>query len=88
MAETPNLDALSADELMAFWMRYQSGRQYRELFPVQVPGRKRATADLANYASNKATAIGCRLRGDISTALMYEDIADRIYAGLPTWSKW
>ncbi len=80
-------DAGGAPYLMAFWFRYQGGQGYRELFPAGGKGTKRATADLANYASNKATAMSCRLRGDINTAVMYEDICDRIYARLPDWAK-
>jgi hypothetical protein len=85
----PNLDAMTSDELMTFWMRHQGGRQgYRELFPNGGPGTIRATSKLACYASNKATAMTCRLDGRIDTALMYEGIADRIYNELPDWAKW
>jgi len=83
-----NLDCMEPDELMAFWSRHQRGRQYRELFPDGGKGTRRATADLANYASNIATAKRCRLRGDIETALMYEKIADRIYESLPSFAQW
>ena len=82
------LDGADADSLMAFWNRYQRGRHYRDFFPGGGKGTKRATADLANYASNKATAMGCRARGDAAGALMYEGIADRIYKGLPPAARW
>jgi hypothetical protein len=84
----PNLDAMTADDLMAFWMKHQAGRAALELFPAGGRGTRSTTAALANYASNKATAMQCRVRGDIQTALMYEGIADRIYAGLPKGSRW
>ena len=72
-SNVPNLDAMDADELMAFWMKHQGGRGYTELL---------------NYASNKATAIGCRSRGEIGWALMYEGICDDIYKRLPDWARW
>ena len=43
---------------------------------------------LAHYASNKATAMGCRLRGDIGAALIYENICDGIYNRLPKDLRW
>lgn len=39
---------------------------------------KGATA-LSCYAWNKITAFHCRKRGEINTALVYEEICDRIY---------
>jgi hypothetical protein len=84
----PNLDCQSSDDLMAFWLRHQRGRKVRELFPAGGKGTRRATADLANYASNKATAQDCRLRGDIKAALIYEGICDRIYDRLPEFARW
>lgn len=83
-----NFDSMPADELMQFWLKHQGGRAYRELFPDGGKGTKRATSDLANYASNKATAMGCRERGDIRTAQMYESICDRIYDSLPSFARW
>ena len=84
-----NLDCHSQgdDYLMSFWAHYQRGRNHKELFPQGGKGTSRATADLACYASNAATARTCRLRGDIETALMYERIADGIYTRLPFWAK-
>lgn len=49
----PNLDCEGSSEY--FWMKHQQGKRYRELFPNGGKGTKRAAADLANYASNKAT---------------------------------
>lgn len=83
-----NLDAMSREELLSFWMKHQSGRNYRELFPEGGKGSKKAAGDLANYASNKATAMSCRVSGDIERAMMYESIADRIYAVLPAFAQW
>lgn len=84
----PNLDCEASADLMAFWKKHQRGLRYLDLFPSGGRGSKSATADLANYASNKATAQQCRLRGDIRSAAMYEDIADRIYESLPEFAKW
>lgn len=83
-----NLDCVSAEELWAFWREHSGGRAYRVLFPAGGTGTKRATADLACYASNKATAMSCRLRGDIQAAQMYEGICDRIYRKLPGFAAW
>lgn len=82
-----NLDCANQDYLMSFWAHYQRGRHHKQLFPEGGRGTSRATADLACYASNKATAMSCRLRGDINTAIMYEGICDRIYAALPEWAR-
>jgi hypothetical protein len=84
----PNLDAMTREELMAFWVKHQNGRKYLDLFPDGGKGTKRATADLANYASNTATAMRCRAAGAIEGALIYERIADRIYSGLPEFARW
>lgn len=84
MNEAPNLDAMTHDELMAFWLKHQGGRA--NLFTGR--GSRTQTGNLACYASNKAVAMGCRLRGDISTALMYEGICDRIYDRLPEFARW
>jgi hypothetical protein len=73
---------------MAFWRKHQSGRQYRAIFPNGGTGAKRAVADLAAYASNKATAQNFRLEGKINVALTYEKICEKIYNHLPAWAKW
>jgi hypothetical protein len=84
----PNLDAMSANELMDFWFKHQSGRGHPELFPGRGKGVVTATHNLASYASNKATAMQCRIRGEIESAMMYEGICDRIYAKLPDFARW
>lgn len=88
----PNMDAMTSDELWTFWKTYhRPGRKaVYTLFPLRTPrdGAYQATVDLASYASNKATAMECRLRGNIAAAKTYEDIADRIYDRLPTFAKW
>jgi hypothetical protein len=84
----PNLDAMPASEVWNFWRKHQAGRNYRKLFPKGGRGTKRAAANLAHYAANKGTAMNCRLRGEIQSALMYEGIAERIYAALPSFAQW
>jgi len=83
-----NLDCMPESELMQFWNKHKRGMNYRALFPAGGRGTKAATADLANYASNRHAAIGCRLRGDIVSAQMYESICERIYVGLPEAARW
>lgn len=85
-SNVPNLDCESHRNLMDFWMRHQKGREYKTLFPEGGKGTRRATADLASYASNKAAAITCRLKGDIQTALMYEKFCDNIFENLPKFA--
>ncbi len=83
----PNLDDDNTVDLMAFWRRYQRGQNARDLFPAGGTCTRRATADLANYASNKSAAQSCRMRGDILAAQVYEMICDRIYTDLPDWAR-
>ena len=82
-----NLDAMDASEIMPFWNKHKRGRNYRDLFPQGGKGSRNATADLANYASNRYTAMQCRNRGDIQGAIMYENICDRIYGALPEHAR-
>lgn len=87
-----NLDCYSVDpkDLMALWLRFRNHpvREGRLLFPDRPKGYKSATKRLANYAANKATAMSCRLSGDIRAAIVYETICERIYEGLPDYAKW
>ena len=85
-----NLDSETPKELWVFWQRANSVRPIalaRQLFPNREKGYVRATKMLGCYASNKATAISCRLNGQIDSALMYEGICDRIYNELPDWAR-
>jgi hypothetical protein len=87
-SNAPNLDAMDAAELSAFWVRHHGGIRVKELFPEGGEGTKTATRDLAHYAINKAVAMKCRARGDITAALTYETICDRIYKTLPAFAHW
>ena len=84
----PNLDCMEDDDLMGFWLRHQRGRKARDIFPNGGKGTRTATGDLAAYAVNKATAMSCRIRGDIRAALIYEKICEDIYDGLPDSARW
>ncbi len=89
MSNVPNLDCLSSEELMDLWFRYS--RATRKEAADLVGRRKGYTSivgDLAHYAANKATAMSCRLRGEIQSALIYEGICDRIYDRLPPDCRW
>jgi len=87
----PNLDAMEPDDLMAFWQKTVGPHRKMlavELFPNRPTHYLRTFARLGNYASNKATAMRCRLDGKIQEALMYERIAEGIYEQLPKWARW
>lgn len=48
-----------------------------------------ATLDLlTRYVRLKATAQTFRARGEITTALKFEQQCDGVYKSLPTWAKW
>lgn len=85
-----NLDSETPEMLWEFWKRTNSVRPIsfaKQLFPNREKGYVRATKDLGCYASNKATAMSCRLEGKIDSAIVYENICDRIYNELPSWAK-
>ncbi len=83
-------DSMTASELFDWHFIYQraTNHQRLELFGRIGTGTVRALKDCANYAANKGTAMQCRERGDTTTALMYERIADKIYNSLPSYAKW
>lgn len=90
-AQDLNLDAMADDDLEAFAVYCGTCRcrahVARELFPTRPAGYRRAASGLSHYAWNTLTARRCRANGEIDTARMYEDIADRIYRELPAWAK-
>lgn len=87
-----NLDGFfSPDALWEFWKHAHSVRPIqlaRVLFPSRPKGYVNVTRDLGCYASNKATAMQCRLDGKINVALTYEQICESIYARLPEYAQW
>jgi hypothetical protein len=85
----PNLDGMTADALMQFWHRFnRPSRKDAERLVGRRRGFTTLCGALAGYASNKATAMRCRERGDIQAATIYETIADGIYDRLPADLKW
>lgn len=90
--EDMNLDGyIDPSDLWEIWKRTNTVRPIAfacQLFPDAPKGFVRVTKDLGNYAANKATAMQCRLRGDINAALMYEGICERIYNDLPEYARW
>lgn len=90
-AGVPNLDAMEQSDLRTFWHEATTTmpvRKARQIFPDRRKGYVSATRDLGYYAINKSAAMGCRAKGDIQAALMYEGICDQIYKGLPEWARW
>ena len=86
----PNLDCDFPDEIWnaAVALEQCPAGIGRIMFPNRPKGYVRATRNLAHYAYNKATAMRCRLKGDITAALMYEAICERIYNNLPEYARW
>jgi hypothetical protein len=86
-----NLDAMTPEDLWAFWGTFKKGAKRSNCATLIGDKRKGYTTlanDLACYASNKATAIKCRLDGCIDSALIYESICERIYNNLPIDLRW
>lgn len=81
---------MNPGELMAFWKRYTrpTRRDAEALVGDRRPGFTNVAAKLANYACNKAVAIGCRAKGDVAAAEVYEHSADLCYDGLPPDLRW
>lgn len=89
MADVPNFDAMSADDLWAFWqLTLLATRADAAAVVGKFPGYTKVYRNLGHYAANKATAMRARVRGDIISAQMYESICDRIYERLPTHVRW
>jgi hypothetical protein len=89
-----NLDAMTENDLMKLWhdIHVHPVKMARQLFPKQAAGKVKgyvsAAETLGAYASNKATAMACRKRGDIQAALIYEKTCDMIYDDLPVYARW
>lgn len=58
------------------------------MFPDRPNGYVAARENIAHYAANKATAMRCRARGEITTAMIYERICQHIYDKLPDYARW
>ena len=77
--------SMTPSALMKFWAKYNRPSR-KDAIALVGPRPKctRVAQDLANYASNLATAKTCHQRGDVEAAEMYEKITDRIYDKLPS----
>jgi hypothetical protein len=86
----PNLDAMTADKLMSFWVvaHYHPVKVGRAMFPERPAGYVSATRTLACYASNKAPAMTLRAEGEITRAGVYEGICEIVYDQLPEFARW
>ena len=56
------------------------GRRLANMLGLRGEGSSRLATALSNYAWNAETASKVRASGEIQTAIMYEEIADRIYS--------
>ena len=90
MTELPNIDAIQdPKELWELYRRFTNmKRKDTEALIGRFPGYTRAIRDVGHYCANKATAVSCRTKGKIQTALTYEAICDRIYDSLPESCRW
>lgn len=88
----PNLDGFTTnpDKLMEVWaaIHFNPIKCARILFPERQKRYVSVTKDLGSYASNKANAMTYRLKGQIQTAISYEQICESIYERLPVWARW
>ena len=85
-----NLDGTDQNDLWGLHKRLQQHPviEARRLFPSRPRGYVAATRTLKNYAANKATAMGLRAEGKITTAITYEAICERLYDELPDFARW
>lgn len=90
MNTVPNFDAMPEDELRAFWSKYHraSRKDAEALVGDRRKGFTTIAAALANYAINKATAMSCREKGNITAAQVYEHSCDLCYERIPEDLRW
>jgi len=85
-----NLDGMDSSDLYKF-ISATRGMNATRAAGRMFKGEKLATQTvraLHNYAYTKVTAIACRERGEIKSALSYEGTCDRIHRDLPGYAKW
>lgn len=85
-----NLDCVPQDDLMVIWHAIYTHpvRAARILWPTRPAGYVRVVRLYGAYASNKATAMRCRINGDIDAAQVYEDICEHIYRSMEEYARW
>lgn len=93
--EVPNFDAMTRDELRAFWGKYHlaTRRHAREFLKVDRSAPVshalvRGLQTLAAYALDKSVAMGLREKGEIQRALTYEQHCELRYESLPSMLRW
>lgn len=87
--ELPNFDSMTETELWTFWQEWHIATRAKAVALVGVrQSAPKLAQSLANYAYNKACAMKCRIKGDITQALNYESICDMIYQRLPADLRW
>jgi hypothetical protein len=86
----PNLDALTQEELRAFWLRYRRAttKAAAVLLGEHSHRARNAVHTLAAYAMAKSCAMGLRLEGKIANATVYEQHCELYYAELPEDFRW
>lgn len=87
-----NLDCTSTDPDVIWgigcYIRRSPVKAARRLFKGRPEGYVSAAKALGAYAENKATAMRCRISGNITAAICYERICEDIYEGLPAFARW
>lgn len=86
----PNLDDMTHEDITHFALVYQrpSRKDAQRLIGDRRKGFTTLCGSLSGYAWNKATAMTCRMKGDIQAALVYEQICESIYNRLPEDLRW
>ena len=87
----PNIDGLHPQDIWELVMRIRGQSARRRAAREWFGGRRGAIAavkEIEFYARLTFTARACRQRGEIQSALHYEECADRVYQDLPEWAKW
>ncbi len=86
-----NLDGMDKSELSVFVAATRGIRPAhaaQRLFPAMPASVLGVVRLLCGYARNKITAMACRERGEIRTAIRHEDLCERIYNDLPEYARW
>lgn len=85
-----NLDPLSQDDLIAFWLTYRacSEHEAQKLIGDTKPGATKVAALLASYAFARYSANDLRARGKKQSAESYERGCDIYFNMLPPGLKW
>lgn len=88
--EVPNLDAMTSEDLGAFWAKTHSKpvSVARAMFPDRPSERRAVVETLGAYAISKVAAMRCREHGKIEKAQRYERACDIYYDDLPEWARW